>query len=88
MARWSVQQHTRRFAGPGPNAADVSHGVNVYLRDATGQERKIAVWYATGANERVLRPKEAVRRYLDDALPPDHLIVDWEEHVRRVGGIE
>lgn len=75
MAKWRVKPETRRFDGPGPDGRDVSHGVNVYLESTSGGgERKIAVWYARSEHEGV-RPKEAVRAFLDDDDPPLHLLV-------------
>jgi hypothetical protein len=75
MPKWTVKPETRRFEGPGPGGRDVSHGVNVYLRGAGGQERKIAVWYVRGEHEQAMRPREAVRPYLDEDEPPEHLLV-------------
>jgi hypothetical protein len=75
MAKWTVRQRTQRFAGPGPGGRDVSHGVNVYLLDESGAERKIAVWYAPQVREVDNQPKRVVVPYLDDDDPPQHFLV-------------
>jgi hypothetical protein len=75
MGKWPIQPRTRRFEGPAPGGADVTHGVNVYLRDAGGNERKIAVWYTREQYERNVSTDNAVRAYLDDDEPPEHLVV-------------
>lgn len=75
MAKWKIWHGTRRFAGPGPGGRVVSHGVNVNLRDESGIERKIAVWYAPQVREVDNQPKKAVQPYLDDDDPPHHLLV-------------
>ena len=77
MARWRIKPQRTHFEGPAPGGADVSHGVNVYLVDADGNDRKIAVWYAARASGSGadVRPPDAVRPYLDDLEPPAHLVV-------------
>lgn len=75
MAKWKLEPRMRRFPGdPGPDGRDCSHGANVYLRSET-RRRKIAVWYARGAHESALRPREAVREYLDLDDPPTAVLV-------------
>lgn len=74
MAKWKIQPKSRRFDGPAPGGADVTHGENVYLKSLSGTETKIAVWFASGyAGD--LSAKTAVREWLDEAAPPAHLLV-------------
>jgi hypothetical protein len=71
MSRWTVEREGSRFDGR-PGAADVAYGFNVHL-EGPGKQ-KIVVWYANGETAAV-SPREAVRPYLDDVDPPEHLLV-------------
>jgi len=65
----------RRFAGPGPEGRDVTHGVNVHLVGPNAR-REIAVWYSLrSTTEADMRPRQAVQQFLDDELPPEHILV-------------
>lgn len=80
MMKWTIERERPVGASPGRDT-DAAFVLRLTMRG--GQNFNTTVEYAAGIGDRLpIEPREAIRPYLDNEVPPRRLIVDRQGNVR------